>query len=43
MAEAVGDRIMVGLLFGIILPLVGIWVTASAISAAEQSGNDLER
>ena len=43
MAEALGDKIMVGLLLGIILPLVGVWVTVSAMSAAEQSGDALER
>ena len=28
---------MIGLVFGIILPLVGVWVTKSALSAAQQS------
>ena len=28
---------MIGLVFGIILPLIGVWVTTSALSAAKQS------
>ena len=31
---------MIGLILGIILPLVGIWVTTSALSAATQNNDD---
>jgi len=30
---------IVGVIFGIILPLVGVWVTTSVLSAATQSGD----
>jgi uncharacterized membrane protein YqaE (UPF0057 family) len=28
---------MIGIVFGIILPLVGVWVTKSALAAAKQA------
>lgn len=31
---------MIGLVFGVILPLIGIWVTTSALSAATETSDD---
>ncbi len=31
---------MIGLILGIILPLVGVWVTKSVLSAATQNDDD---
>ena len=34
---------MIGLVFGVILPLIGVWVTTSALSAAQQSDDHSQR
>ena len=33
---------MIGVVFGIILPLLGIWTTSSALSAAQQCDDHSE-
>jgi hypothetical protein len=32
-----GESTMIGLVFGIILPLVGVWMTVSVLSAADEN------
>ena len=31
---------MIGLVFGIVLPVIGLWVTKSALSAATETSDD---
>lgn len=33
---------MIGVLFGILLPLVGIWVTTKVLSAADQNDEETQ-